>query len=279
MTHAWCRDVARDAAVRAAEDNRTGPLPTLGEAIAAPFADAAERSSTVSKTGDGQSGLRTERVTLEITQFKNSGYKSPSEWDWEFFLKGESLTDGESVRVVDETHFDDLAQVAMERDAAIRERDALQARVAELEQSIKFCSGSCGFTASELGAKLAPHANADGESNHAAQAASGGGDHFADASKMVPQPRGWLAEEERKAVDAARDYFDDDDHGDSECVFIARVLKQILARLSPPEVVHPECHFDQFSGCSAVHAWNICAADFRKAIAAAGVAVKEVGRE
>jgi len=40
--------------------------------------------------------------------------------------------------------------------------------------------------------------------------------------------------------------------------------------------VHPECHFDQFSGCSAVHAWNICAADFRKALAAAGVAVKEV---
>jgi hypothetical protein len=38
MTHAWCSDPARDAAVRAAEDGRTGPLPTLGEAIAAPFA-------------------------------------------------------------------------------------------------------------------------------------------------------------------------------------------------------------------------------------------------
>jgi len=33
--HAWCRDPSRDAAVRAAEDGRTGPLPTLGEAIAA----------------------------------------------------------------------------------------------------------------------------------------------------------------------------------------------------------------------------------------------------
>jgi hypothetical protein len=37
MNHAWCRDIARDAAVRAAEDNRTGPLPTLGEAIVLAF--------------------------------------------------------------------------------------------------------------------------------------------------------------------------------------------------------------------------------------------------
>ena len=43
MTHAWCSDPSRDAAVRAAEDGRTGPLPTLGEAIARPFAEAAER--------------------------------------------------------------------------------------------------------------------------------------------------------------------------------------------------------------------------------------------
>ena len=67
MEHAWCRDVARDERVRAAEDERTGPLPTLKEAIASPFAEAAERSSTVSKTVEGQSGMRTERVTLEVT--------------------------------------------------------------------------------------------------------------------------------------------------------------------------------------------------------------------
>jgi hypothetical protein len=35
--HAWCHDIARDAAVRAAEDNRTGPLPTLEEAIVLAF--------------------------------------------------------------------------------------------------------------------------------------------------------------------------------------------------------------------------------------------------
>jgi hypothetical protein len=62
---------------------------------------------------------------------------------------------GESVRVVEETHFDDLAQVAMERDAAIRERevavafwqgelrertaerDAARARVAVMEEARK----------------------------------------------------------------------------------------------------------------------------------------------
>ena len=37
MDHAWCHDVSRDAAVRAAEDGRTGPLPTLEEAIALAF--------------------------------------------------------------------------------------------------------------------------------------------------------------------------------------------------------------------------------------------------
>jgi hypothetical protein len=31
--HAWSTDPARDAAVRAAQDGRTGPLPTLEEAI------------------------------------------------------------------------------------------------------------------------------------------------------------------------------------------------------------------------------------------------------
>jgi hypothetical protein len=84
MTHAWCRDPSRDERVRAAEDGRTAPLPTLGEAIAAVtesmsvdargeemeqgnFAETAERSVPVSNKGEGQSGLRTERVTLEVT--------------------------------------------------------------------------------------------------------------------------------------------------------------------------------------------------------------------
>jgi hypothetical protein len=89
MTHAWCSDPSRDAAVRAAEDGRTGPLPTLGEAIARPFAEAAERSSLVSKTGEGQSGMRTERITLEVTG-------APG---WRVHVNG---IDVESVRVVEQ---------------------------------------------------------------------------------------------------------------------------------------------------------------------------------
>jgi len=37
MTHAWCHDIARDERIRAAEDGRDRPLPTLGEAIVLAF--------------------------------------------------------------------------------------------------------------------------------------------------------------------------------------------------------------------------------------------------
>ena len=95
MTH-WCRDIPRDEAVRAAEDGREGPLPTLADVIAEPFADSAKCSPAVSKTGEWQSGLRTERVTLEIT------HSVPvAGWDWTNIL--ETYRPGESVRVVEES--------------------------------------------------------------------------------------------------------------------------------------------------------------------------------
>jgi hypothetical protein len=136
MTHAWCSDPARDAAVRAAEDNRTGPLATLGEAIAALFADAAERSSTVSEKGEGQSGMRTERVTLEITRPAIANYPAPAKhFMWQHLLRDVVRGDRESVRVVEEELSDAwaqrLASLTDERDAAIRERDAARAGAAE----------------------------------------------------------------------------------------------------------------------------------------------------
>jgi hypothetical protein len=78
MTHAWCHDIERDAAVRAAEDNRTEPLPTLGKAIAAPFACTAcggfgmdhrckESCDECEWTPQTSDGMRTERITLEVT--------------------------------------------------------------------------------------------------------------------------------------------------------------------------------------------------------------------
>ena len=137
MNHG-CKDIDRDAAVRAAEDNRTRPLPTLGDCIDGMFPKSVSASSAVEQKnkGDGMAadGLRTERVVIEVTG-------APG---WRVHVNG---IDVESVRVVEEAHFDDLAQVAMERDAAIREReswriladkanearDKLQARVAELQ--------------------------------------------------------------------------------------------------------------------------------------------------
>jgi hypothetical protein len=139
MTHSWCRDVQRDEAVRAAEDGRSGPLPTLEEAISragqfahpqAPqppkcterdnFAAAAKCSPAVSESGEWQSGmptervterrppepgggrnvtgLRTERVTLEVTHDLDAPLG-----DWIVAVIDESLGFGESVRVVEES--------------------------------------------------------------------------------------------------------------------------------------------------------------------------------
>jgi hypothetical protein len=97
MTHAWCHDIARDAAVRAAEDNRTGPLPTLAEAIAA----VRERRSEQTKGDEMSQGMRTERVTLEVTyRWSNP----PSKWNWNHVITSPMVTlkEGESVRVVEE---------------------------------------------------------------------------------------------------------------------------------------------------------------------------------
>ena len=288
---AWCKDTARDAAVRAAEDGRTGPLPTLGECIVAPFAEAAERSVEVSKTGEGQSGMRTERITLEVT---HKAALSAREWHmWRTIFDPRY---GESVRVVEEPHFDDLAQVAMQRDAAIREREAwklladrtnerlsaAEARVAELEQQIGQADAEDADTgyalrlfvdgrrilSHELGPTQAgafliaadhlakyireeykPITDATNSSVSDLEAASGGGE----------QPRGWLTSEEKAAIRwAMSEGFDEE------------VLCGLLSRSSPPEVV--------------LESWREAAGevvsldDVRAALAAIGVAVKEVGK-
>jgi hypothetical protein len=361
MTHAWCRDPSRDAAVRAAEDGRDRPLPTLEECIETAFSagvrdsfrkveeawamipKSVSASSPVGQENKGD-GMRTERVTLEVVHGAIASINDQRWWDNRLWIEPQK---GESVRVVevpvgsvdDRAYADRMGcdeerdfanRIIDQRDAAIRERDAavaeserrlrlcetmkrdgdsarfhaavaqarvaelegcswvpkaerdaairerdeirqswlrseesgtrllaqrnaaldaadgLRKRVAELEQSIMLCSGSCGFA------------------GRSTQAASGGGE----------QPRGWLTGEERRFVHWWA--YEDREPTDKELDAFKIAAKALLARSSPPEVEHPDCHFDQFSGCSAVHAWNICAADFRKALAAAGVAVKEV---
>jgi hypothetical protein len=174
----WCKDTARDAAVRAAEDNRTEPLPTLAEAIAAPFActscggfgmdhrcresckecDGSGRamfpksgsaSSAVDQENKGN-GMRTERVTLEVTSAHDERLA-----DCIVESIGDCLLHGESVRVVEEPLSDAWAQrlnrLTAERDAAIRERDEAKARVAELETRTSTPGeGSCAAPAAAV---------------------------------------------------------------------------------------------------------------------------------
>jgi hypothetical protein len=118
--------------------------------------------------------------------------------------------------------------LAMQRNEIRDERDALKARVAELE------------------------------------AASGGGE----------QPRGWLTEDEREIIAGIAD---DDEYTEEG----QNIAKALLARSSPPEVVLPKLH----TRCEVNEANNKSPClwfrrpDVIKSLAAAGVAVKEVGRE
>jgi hypothetical protein len=164
------------------------------------------------------------------------------------------------------------------------ERDKLRARVAALEAASGGGEGEAVAWGVMVGGKIDQHAGSDAlfVDNEEAQewchdAAISNRGTVVPLYLAPPQPRGWLTEEEREMLRYASQGLRE--AGGISNVQAMKQIDDLLARSSPPEVVHPDCHFDQFSGCSAVHAWNICAADFRKALAAAGVAVKEVGGE
>jgi hypothetical protein len=317
MTHAWCSDPSRDEAVRAAEDGRTAQLPTLEECIerqkqTARPCGGTDPAPSRGERGAAVNGMRTERITLEVT---HNAALSAREWRmWRTIFDPRY---GESVRVVSDEEREaalpdvsdqDGDRVAIdwqgltkvlqaERDAANRERDEIRqswlrseesgtrllaernaaldaadglrkqvaelkdksharsvsmnkslselaetrcerdeakARVAELEQAIMLCSGSCGFV------------------GRSTQAASGGGegevanvtfhaDDSAERARYVgmtvkplrrPQPRGWLTEEERDLIA----WIVDEDAYTEKAQSIA---KGLLSRSTPPEVVLP----------------------------------------
>ena len=182
MTHAWCHDTARDEDVRAAEDGRTEPLPTLEECIAM-LPKSGSSTSTVDHENKGDdmgtkrdrqaadyraeaavapAGLRTERVTLDVTHAR----ASVATWDWTWVIAGPDTVDPESVRVVEDPLSDAWAQrrnrLTAERDAAIRERDALREQLESVA-----CRAATAETALE-----------------AAQAASDGGEGGALTKKQ-----------------------------------------------------------------------------------------------
>jgi hypothetical protein len=88
-----------------------------------------------------------------------------------------------------------------------------------------------------------------------------------------PQPRGWLTEEERKAVEYFSQFCDEHVVPDQWSVMSAR-LRNLLARSSPPEVVLPVCPFTPDS----THAmgWYEAIGRVGRLLAAAGVTVKDV---
>jgi len=321
----WCKDIPRDAAVRAAEDGRTGPLPTLGEAIASPFAEAAERSVPVSKTGEGQSGMRKERVTLEVVHGAIASVNDQRWWDNRLWIEPQK---GESVRVVEEDREAvdrvsreegyqvlqaEMLTAREERDTAIREREELReqlesvaCRAATAETALGEIKSLHYTRAAVNGAAWKAHSIA----SKALEAASGGeGEPVAwmcewtdygslhrfksdaeDAAngtvvpqplyRAPPQPRGWLTEEERDLIAGITD----DDEFTEEGQNIA---KGLLARSTPPEVVKPGPWKIAPEFLALGLKWRQFIDDYNQqrdsewiaAIAVAGVAVKEVGRD
>jgi hypothetical protein len=234
-------------------------------------------SSAVEHENKGN-GMRTERVTLEVTY---RWLNPPSKWNWNHVITSPMVTlkEGESVRVVQEAHFDDLAQVAMEREAAIREREswklladrtnerlsASEARVAELEAASGGGEGEVDAwgIVRDGNVESVTHRRFRGEAECCAARLVG---TVVPLYRAPPQPRGWLTGEEREAVQWAADAAYDKQHPAED------TLRSVLARSTPPEVVLP-CSWKTIQGELVCLHREVIAA-----LAAAGVAVEEVGK-
>jgi hypothetical protein len=183
-----------------------------------------------------------------------------------------------------------VAKAKDERDAAIRERDAAKARVAELEAASGGNSSAqpYGSTDESGGGEAEPvawarlRATANPKEFFWCHIEETYGDpddpkfDLKDGETVVPlyrqppQPRGWLTEEEREALEtvlreAKRTY-----HSKYDGVIWA--VKSLRARSTPPEVVVLESWREAAGEVVSLE-------DVRAALAAIGVAVKEVGRE
>jgi hypothetical protein len=92
--------------------------------------------------------------------------------------------------------------------------------------------------------------------------------------RQPPQPRGWLTQEERNALEWWCEKKGPVAHEQVEAWINS--LCNLLARSSPPEVVLPPFKGEMTGGFWALAGYNSAIQVCREALAAAGVAVKEV---
>jgi hypothetical protein len=269
--------------VRAAEDAVPRPaVPEwreIPERVAALEREVAAMRVPVEAEGkaDPQGGLRTERVVLEVTHRAN---EDAADWPWAAPCQ---LQRGESVRVVPAAEAEVEALRAMywdrdrgvanakaERDAAIRERDAALARVAEL-QAQRPRDLVEALEARRPGAEPVAEFTIRVDDS-AVRAAQSGMDVGA---LRRPPPRGWLTAEEREAVQVAADNLPgmEDCNGEPLDKF-ADLLGDLLARNSPPKV-RLQSEFACEDGNPWAGGWNALLKEVRESLAAAGVEVEE----
>jgi hypothetical protein len=162
MDHAWCKDIERDAAVRAAEDGRDRPLPTLGECIDGMFPKSVSASSPVEQENKGDGIGVTESLSVDA--------------------RGEEMA---------QVNFADAA----ERSSTVSDADGLRQRVAELEAA---SGGGEGEPVAWM-VEWTDHAELYGSKTQAERAAAG--DVVPQPLyRQPPQPRGWLTEQERDLI-------------------------------------------------------------------------------
>jgi hypothetical protein len=158
-----------------------------------------------------------------------------------------------------------------QRNAALDDADALRKRVAELEAA----SGGgepVAWGVIDERQKVREQFEERDDAVSYARAASYG--RIVEKQKLTvaplyrfpPQPRGWLTGEEREAVQWAADAAYDKQHPAED------TLRSVLARSTPPEVVLP-CSWKTIQGELVCLHREVIAA-----LAAAGVAVEEVGK-
>ena len=191
--------------------------------------------------GGAVNGLRTERVTLEVTHRFADPISSVLLQALGSVLSGQ----GESVFVMDGSC--EITNLTDERDAAIRERD----------QGKEFWIGELRLRTAERDTARARVAELESQLESAPAASGAAG-------------TGWLTGDERLAVSGAILILDQ--HGPTN---IGRTLNDILARSSPPEVVRPGTQV-RYHRLSVEEQRDD---QWLAALAAAGVTVKEVGRE